>query len=78
MDSFPRISNKREESFCTLSFAFRLLSKMVVNKTDIAAASELIDLFFTDFKQLYGEEMQSYNFNSMRHLCDQVRRAGPL
>ena len=51
---------------------------MVVKKTDNAAASEIIDLFFTDFRQLYGEEMQSYNFHSMRHLCDQVRRTGPL
>ena len=22
--------------------------------------------------------MQSYNFHSMRHLCDQVRRVGPF
>ena len=33
---------------------------------------------FPNFKELYGEEMQTYNFHSMRHPCDQVRRAGPL
>ena len=41
-------------------------------------ASSLIQSFFSNFTEIYGRNMQSYNFPSMRHLCDQVRRLGSL
>ena len=46
MDKFPLKSNDRKERFCTLSLPIRLVSKLVVDKTDVAAAIDLIQLYF--------------------------------
>ena len=72
------IPAKYLKSFCQLSFAIRLLSDCVVEKVQIEKAEKLINLFFKDFLELYGANSQSFNFHTMRHLCEQVRRNGPL
>ena len=78
MQEISSVSAELKKSFWTLSLAIRLLSLKIVEKEDINEASRLIDSFFDTFKELYGEEKQSYNFHSMRHLCEQVDRIGPL
>ena len=66
------------ESFVTLSNAIRLLSKVVVHHNDIIEAESLLKVFFSNFVDLYGADSQSFNFHTMRHLFEQVRRNGPL
>ena len=66
------------ESFCTLSMAIRLLSDKNLDEQKIEQAESLINLFFENFVELYGIESQSFNFHTMRHLAEQVRRSGPL
>ena len=38
----------------------------------IAMAYDLINVFFSNVKETYGEEIQTYKFHSMRNLCDQA------
>ena len=76
-DLFLRVDRKKIESFYCLSLAIRILSGATVVE-DILSAELLMEKFFKSFVELYGEELQSYNFHSMRHLCNQVRRLGPL
>ena len=49
-----------------------------VTDAQITAAERLIDTFFENFIELYGENSQSFNFHTMRHLGEQVRRKGSL
>ena len=49
-----------------------------MEKVQIERAEKLINLFFKDFLELYGANSQSFNFHTVRHLCEQVRRNGPL
>ena len=53
------------------------LSKIACEE-HVKEASSLIQSFFSNFTEIYGTNMQSYNFHSMRHLFNQVRRVGPL
>ena len=78
MQDLTTLSDELNKSFWNLSLAVRLLSLKFVQRKDVDAASRLMNTFFGTFRHLYGEEMQSYNFHSMRHLCDQVLRIGPL
>ena len=78
MHEITTVCVELKKSFWKLSLAIRLLSLKVVDREDVAEASVLINSFFENFTQLYGEEMQSYNFHSMRHLCHQVNLIGPL
>ena len=66
------------ESFCLLVVSVRLLSNINVEEIEICEAERLIKLFFDNFVDLYGQDSQSFNFHTMRHLCEQVRRNGPL
>ena len=66
------------KSFITLCVAIRLLSKTSVKERDISEASVLINEFFENFVEIYGENSQSFNFHTMRHICEQVKRNGPL
>ena len=72
------LPNDYYESFCKLSFAVRLLSDKDIHSSDLRHADNLIELFFQNFVHLYGEESQSFNFHTMRHLVEQVKRNGPL
>ena len=65
-------------SFCLLSIAIRLLSEIEPKTNEIDSAECLIENFFSNFLELYGEDSQSFNFHTMRHLCEQVKRNGPL
>ena len=56
----------------------RLLSEQTATEAHIKSADELITLFFINFVELYGVDSQSFNFHTMRHLCEQFRRNGPL
>ena len=78
MDLFESVAQCQKLSFSKLSTAIRLLSLRHISSEELDSASRLIAAFFTDFKELYGEAMQTYNFHSMRHMCDQVRLSGPL
>ena len=75
---FPLTERIYYSSFCKLSIAVRLLSNRELKEQNIEDAEELINLFFEDFVQLYGEELQTFNFHAMRHLVEQVKRNGPL
>ena len=66
------------QSFGQLSIAMRLLSMQEINERHIFEAEQLLGAFGKNFAQLYGSDSQSFNFHSLRHLCDQVRRKGPL
>ena len=66
------------ESFCQFSIATRLLSDQNILPKNLEIAEELIRMFFSNFTELYGDESQSFNFHTMRHLVEQVRRLGPL
>ena len=72
------VSNIYFESFCKLSFAIRLLSDGSFDVEYLQPADALISSFFENFLDLYGLESQSFNFHTMRHLVEQVRRNGPL
>ena len=65
-------------SFCLLSVAVRLLSDIIRDDTKIECAENLIHDFFQNFVELYDEKSQSFNFHTMRHLGEQVRRNGSL
>ena len=65
-------------SFCLLSVAVRLVSDIIIDDTKIECAENLIHDFFQNFVELYDEKSQSFNFHTMRHLGEQVRRNGPL
>ena len=66
------------EKFMQLSLAIRLLSNVSVKEDDLIEAEKLINSFFEDFVDTFGLSSQSFNFHSMRHLVEQVRRIGPL
>ena len=65
-------------SFCRLSIAVRLLSDAFYTEESLEKLEALIKLFFSNFVELYGEDAQSFNFHTMRHLVEQVKRNGPL
>ena len=65
-------------SFCLLSVAVRLLSDIIIEDTKIECAENLIHDFFQNIVELYDEKSQSFNFHTIRHLGEQVRRNGPL
>ena len=75
---FKSLADKKKKKYQKLSLAVRLLSLKQVREEHVKEASSLIQSFFSNFTEIYGTNMQSYNFQSMRHLCDQVRRVGPL
>ena len=62
----------------TLCLAIRLLSNPKIKQYDIDEADVLIQQFFENFVDLYGEDSQSFNFHTMRHLSDQVKINGPI
>ena len=66
------------ESFLTLSTAIRLLYDNFTTPEMIDSADALINIFFSNFVEIYGVISMSFNFHSMRHLVEQVRRVGPL
>ena len=66
------------KSFMTLCLAIRLISNAKIKQYDIDEADVLIQQFFENFVDHYGEESQSFNFHTMRHLSEQVKRNGPL
>ena len=66
------------ESFAALSFAIRLLSESSVSTNQIQQAEFLIEKFFDNFLTLYDSDSQSFNFHTMRHLVEQVKRNEPL
>ena len=66
------------KSFMTLCLAIRLLSNAKIKQYDIDEADVLIQQFFENFVDHYGEDSQSFNFHTMRHLSAQVKRNGPL
>ena len=68
----------RNRSFNQLSVAIKLLYMQEVVESHIAQAQRCIDNFQSSFVELYGSDSQAYNFHSLRHLSDQVRRFGPL
>ena len=72
------IDDQYLQSFNQLSVAIRLLSMKEVTGDNIKEAERLIGDFQGSFVKLYGKESQSFNIHSLRHLCDQVRRKGPL
>ena len=72
------VEDKYHQSFNQLSVAIRLLSLKEVSTENINEAENLIEMFQLDFVNLYGKDSQSFNFHSLRHLCDQVSRKGPL
>lgn len=72
------ISSEFGRSFNVFSTAMRLLSMKTVSAQHISDAEQLIAEFYHSFLRLYGVESQSYNFHSIKHLCDQVRKKGPL
>ena len=78
LDCFNRMSSEHKKSFQQLSLAVKLLSLKHIEEQHITSASNLIEEFFTNFVRLYGEDLQTYNFHSLRHLCDQVKNLGPL
>ena len=65
-------------SFNQLSVSLRLLSMTVCSETHIREAEKLLDDFLSSFVELYGKDSQSFNFHSLRHINQQVRRKGPI
>ena len=55
-----------------------MLSDLYYKEENLEKANALIDSFLSTFLELYGEDSQSFNFHTMRHLIEQVRRNGPL
>ena len=65
-------------SFNQLSTAIKLLNLKFVSEKNVDDAEILLSDFQNSFIELYGFHSQSYNFHALRHLCNQVRRHGPL
>ena len=61
-----------------LSIAVRLLSDAFC-KESLRKSEALINFlfFFSNFVELYREDAQSFNFHTMRHLVERVKRNGP-
>ena len=72
------VPGKYYKSFRLLSLAIRLLSEVEPKSDEIESAGSLIEEFFDHFLELYGEDSQSFNFHTMRHPCEQIKRNGPL
>ena len=75
---FVPIEKVSFKSFMTLCLAIRLLSNAKNKQYDTDEADVLIEQFFENFVDLYGEDSQSFNSHTMRHLSEQVKRIGPL
>ena len=59
LDNFPQ---ERKQKFSHLAFAINKLSQDVVTDENIVGASQSIDDFSENFVELYGPEMQTYDF----------------
>lgn len=63
--------------FLTLHVAITILSTKTFSD-HIDYAESLLKNFVQVFKNLYGEEYISHNVHNLLHLCNDVRRFGPL
>ena len=50
----------------------------IIAAEHVDEAEKILGDFLDKFVELYGRDSQTFNFHSLRHLCDQVRRKGPL
>ena len=66
------------QSLVRLCCAIKILSQFEVKQESLLEAESLIELFIESFVEIYGSDSQSFNFHTMRHLCEQVKRNGPL
>lgn len=64
--------------FLSLSVGIRLLLSNEISDSDIERADYALNYFNQRVVRLYGENFQSYNIHSLRHLPWQVRTSGPL
>jgi len=64
--------------FLKLSMAMRLLATPAIDYKENRYAKGLIDEYFIEYLQLYGEENATYNTHGMLHLADDALRWGAL
>ncbi|KAF4513995.1 UNVERIFIED_CONTAM: hypothetical protein B566_EDAN017695, partial [Ephemera danica] len=64
-------------NFLTFHVACSMLSNTASDE-DIDYCEALLNNFIHDFRTLYNEENVSINIHALSHLCDDVRRFGPL
>ena len=64
--------------FLSLSAALKLLLKPKLSELDLTMAEKLLEFFNDQIVDLLGENGQTYNMHSLRHLVWQSRRSGSL
>jgi len=70
-------STEKYVHFLSLSCAIRILSCTRFNNL-IDYAESLLKYFVKHFPQVYSKEELSYNVHGLLHLCNDVKRFGPL
>lgn len=72
------ISKNQFDHFLCLHFAIRILLSKELCKTLINYSQELLLYFVKQYGLLYGVENITHNVHNLIHLCDDVKRNGPL
>lgn len=56
----------------------RILCDNKISQDDLDNATKIMDLFITEFQELYSSDNMKFNIHSHLHLVSQVKRFGPL
>ncbi|XP_043476303.1 uncharacterized protein LOC122507574 [Leptopilina heterotoma] len=67
-------------NFLALHVSLTIISSPILIKIpgEIDYAQELIEYFITTFEIIYGKEYMSYNLHNLLHLCEDVKKYGPV
>ena len=72
------LSKRHFFHFLVLSVAIRLLLDKDVTSEELSYAEKLLQLFVSEFSQIYGDESLVYNVHSLIHIVDDARKYGSL
>ena len=72
------LSKRRFCHFLLLSVAIRLLLDNSATPEKLSYSEKLLQLFVSEFGQIYGDESLVYNVHSLIHIVDDARKYGSL
>lgn len=72
------LPEKEFETFRILSYIIATLTARTISQQQINQVEGLINIFISNYTEIYPEEMHKYNIHMLTHLVEVVRRFGPL
>ena len=63
---------------CLLVCSMHILLNKSISSADLQKAEQVLLAFYNTLPQLYPQEACTYNMHSMIHVCESVKRCGPL